>query len=118
MREVKRLLENWGMWARCRLGTEFPPVAAGMMEAVEWESRDYRGEWNDDIALAVDRAVAELGQFDSELRKLMLQHYVGNASARYLARVIGVHHVKVSRNIERGDMWVAAMLFPCIRLTA
>ncbi|MGB5856513.1 MAG: antiterminator Q family protein [Oceanisphaera sp.] len=111
MRQVKQLLENWGIWARCRVGTEFPSVAAGMSEAVEWESQEYRGEWNDDMAMAVDRAVAELGQFDSELRELMLQHYVCSASARHLARAAGVHHAKVSRNIERGDMWVAAKLF-------
>ena len=110
MRQVKQLLENWGIWARCRIGTEYAPVAAGMMEAVEWESREYRGEWNDDMAMAVDRAVAELGLFDVELRELMLQHYVCNASARHLARMVGVHHVKISRNIERGDMWVAAKL--------
>lgn len=110
MREVKRLLENWGMWARCRLGTEFPPVAAGMMEAVEWESRDYRGEWNDDIALAIDRAVAELGQFGEEgkeLKGLLLAYYTCGSSARHIARALRVRPDKVTRELSRAEMWVA-----------
>lgn len=114
MKQVKQLLENWGIWARCRLGTEYAPVAMGMMDAVEWESRTYRGEWNDDIALAVDRAVAELGRFDEDLRELMFQHYVCSASVRHLSRVTKVHRERLARDIERGEMWVAARMY-CVK---
>lgn len=111
MKQVKQLLENWGVWARCRLGTEYAPVAAGMMEAVEWETRTYRGEWDDDMALAVDRAVSELAQFDQDLRELMFLHYVCAASVRHISRETKVHRERLARDIERGDMWVAARMF-------
>ena len=113
MRQVKQLLENWGIWARCRIGTEYAPVAAGMMEAVEWESREYRGEWNDDMAMAVDRAVAELGQYGEEgkeLKGLLSTHYVSGASARFIARTAGSRPDKVTRELARAEMWVAAKL--------
>lgn len=113
MKQVKQLLENWGIWARCRLGTEYAPVAAGMMEAVEWETRTYRGEWNDDIALTVDRAVAELGQYGEEgqeLKGLLSKHYVGGASARFIARTAGCRPDKVTRELSRAEMWVAGRL--------
>ena len=113
MRQVKQLLENWGIWARCRIGTEYAPVAAGMMEAVEWESREYRGEWNDDMAMAVDRAVAELGQFGEEgqeLKKLLLAHYTCGASARFIARERKSSPATVTREISRAEMWVAGRL--------
>ena len=111
MKQVKQLLENWGIWARCRLGTEYAPVAAGMMEAVEWETRTYRGEWDDDIAMAVDKAVSELGRFNEYLHELMFQHYVCSASVRHLSRVTKVHRERLARDIERGDMWVAARIY-------
>lgn len=110
MKQVKQLLENWGIWARCRLGTEYAPVAAGMMEAVEWETRTYRGEWNDDIALAVDRAVAELGKYGEEgkdLKAVLFAHYVSGASARFLARELKASPATVTREIGRAEMWVA-----------
>lgn len=114
MKQVKQLLENWGMWARCRLGTEYAPVAMGMMDAVEWESRTYRGEWNDDIALAVDQAVAELGQYGlegKELKQLLFVHYACGASARLLARKTKVSPATVTKDICRAEMWVAARLW-------
>lgn len=113
MKQVKQLLENWGIWARCRLGTEYAPVAAGMMEAVEWETRTYRGEWNDDIALSVDRAVAELGQYGEEgkeLKGLLFAHYACGASARCIARISKLRPDKITREICRAEMWVAAKL--------
>lgn len=116
MKQVKQLLENWGIWARCRLGTEYAPVAAGMMEAVEWETRTYRGEWDDDMALAVDRAVAELGQYGEEgqeLKRLLLAHYTCGSSARHIARALRVRPDKVTRELSRAEMWVAGRLHAC-----
>ena len=115
MKQVKQLLENWGMWARCRLGTEYAPVAMGMMDAVEWESRTYRGEWNDDIALAVDRAVAELGQYGEEgkaLKALLFAHYAKRESARKIAISTRNRPDTITKHLSRAEMWVAARIFP------
>lgn len=110
---VKHLLQNWGAWSRCRIGTEYPPVALGMLDAVRWSQNSIDLTFTDDVALRVDRAVAELKNFEGEGRNLhyLLKHYyVSCYSCRYLAEVYACRPDRISRELARAEMWVAARL--------
>jgi len=114
MVRVKQLLQNWGIWARCRLGTEYPPVALGMVDSVRWSQNTLELTFTDEIALRVDKAVAELKLLEGEGRDLhyLLKHYyVSCYSCRYLAEVYDCRPDRISRELARGEMWVAARLY-------
>lgn len=121
MVRVKHLLQNWGIWARCRLGTEYPPVALGMVDSVRWSQNSLDLTFTDDVALLIDRAVAELNTLEGEGRDLhyLLKHYyVSCYSCRYLAEVYDCRPERISREIARAEMWVVARLHsdPLIRV--
>lgn len=48
---VKHLLQNWGAWSRCRIGTEYPPVSLGMLDAVRWSQNSIDLTFTDEVAL-------------------------------------------------------------------
>lgn len=99
--DTRRLLKNWGRWSRERLGTEFYAIHPMWRDAVEHKSQSYEGLFNDEIALAIDSAVAQLQHFDDLGYELVVGYYRNGDSLRALS-VRYQRSVAVLRQVLRG----------------
>lgn len=83
--DTRRLLRNWGRWSRERLGTEYSALHPMWRDAVEQKGRVYEGIFDDDIALTIDAAIAQLRYFDDLGHQLIVRYYRDNYTVRMLA---------------------------------
>lgn len=108
---IKVMLEMWGDWARCSIGTEYKKVSAGFQDMKPTSAMTTRIECTDTEAMRVDSAVAGLRSYDELAYKLVIAHYVYRISQHKLAKQIGKAQSYIAGILRVAEAFLAGQLF-------
>ncbi|NUU68445.1 hypothetical protein HQN64_20380 [Enterobacteriaceae bacterium BIT-l23] len=105
-RHVKDLLEGWGNWSFCRLGTEYK----GMSYMSQASGRKDGPSLSDDEGLIVDAAVSSLKRYDIDGYNIIFLHYQQHISCRAIARHMNRRPDYVTAYLGRAEAYIAGCL--------
>lgn len=111
MTNIKSVLEMWGSWARCSIGTEYKSVAAGFQDMPSTGSPALLMKCDDSEGMRIDAAVAGLRHFDSLAYKLVIAHYVYRISQTKLAKQLSKSQGYVSSILRVAEAFIAGQMF-------
>lgn len=107
-RDIQVVLERWGNWSRCKIGTEYRHESSFMTGTPQ--ALSYNPTCTDDEAMKVDRAVASLARYDLLGYKLIISYYVYKVSKAKLAKTLKKDRKQVISFINRAEDYVAGAL--------
>lgn len=96
---IEKLLKEWGNWSNAGLGltlnapSQFTPV-----------------DIDDETALAVDAAIAQLGQSSEKIKTIVMLHYRTELSYLHLGRKVGLGETKTRQLLLSGVSWLEGHL--------
>lgn len=111
MMNIKTMLEMWGNWARCSIGTEYKSVAAWFQDMPSTGSTSAMLKCDDNEGMRVDAAVSVLRHFDSLAYKLVIAHYVYRISQTKLAKQLSKSQGYISSILRVAEAFIAGRMF-------
>lgn len=111
MTNIKSVLEMWGNWARCSIGTEYKSVAAGFQDMPSLCSSALLMKCDDSEGMRVDAAVAHLKHYDKLAYQLVIAHYVYRISQNKLAKQLRKAQSYVTGLMRIAEAFIAGRIF-------
>lgn len=116
--DTKRLLRDWGRWARERIGTEHLPCRPEWRQGVTWDPVVYEGHFDDDMAMAVDGAIAQLRFFDLHSYQLVVDYYRDNHSDRSLAALHNKPRTSLQSSLRMAEGYLSGVILTRLQAAA
>lgn len=110
--DTEWLLEQWGWWRMDGMGVPHyvSPMHAVMCDNVEMKGGIKSYNVTDDVALAVDGAVARLTKRDQQMGDFVWLYFGAKLSMTQVGRKHGMSEGKARKLIKAGVAWVDASL--------
>lgn len=111
--DVRYLVRQWGLWARCRCGTEYPSINVLYSQTPDWESFGREPiEITDAQGMRVDRVITSLKdyQYGKRLHSIVFHAYVCGLSQRQLAEKFNCPQTRIREELGTAIGWVAAKI--------
>lgn len=105
---IREVLKQWGRWACCRFGTEYPKHSAGIKGAPMDD--DFSEPCCDEMGMVVDKAVCSLKVYDPYAYLVIFHYYVKNYSQKTIATGAKKSETWVRQMQQNGEAYLAGML--------
>lgn len=90
MTEFEKVMTIWGRcWARSRIGTEYPCIAAGMGQAIE-SSQSYILNLDDKTCIAIEKQVMNLYKHNLLQYQILMAKFVQRVSDKDIWCNLGI----------------------------